>query len=155
MMLIERRCLLVLGVDQEGKHGRRWISCVACVRIYRSHLSRWTEQLPAPLERPSERRRGRGRIQDRFGDQPLILDGKPDKLRFLDRATRRVARGGHDKVRQAAPLDFGGAFKHRVNVNRQTRLQTSSRGGLFHIISIWHCAVHQLPRSPPGTKSLL
>ena len=66
-----------------------------------------------------------GRIDQRFGETPLVLDGQADDLRLLDRAVRGFLRGGDDEIADAAALYFGGAFDNGQRVGRDTRLDAS------------------------------
>lgn len=54
--------------------------------------------------------RRRGRLQDRVGESPLTGDREADDFGFLNGAVGGFLRGAHDKVADAAPLNFRARF---------------------------------------------
>ncbi|CCJ07503.1 Hypothetical protein BN69_2052 [Methylocystis sp. SC2] len=65
--------------------------------------------------------RRRGRFQDRVGESPLTGDREADDFRFLNGAVGGFLRGAHDKVADAAPLNFGGALHKGKHIGREMR----------------------------------
>jgi len=80
--------------------------------------------------------RRRRRLQDRVGESLLTRNRKPDDFRFLDGAVGGFLSGAHDKVADAAPLNFSGALDEGEHIGRETRLDAGRAGGLLrhHII---------------------
>jgi hypothetical protein len=93
------------------------------------------------LEGTPETWRRIGRVQDSLDDLTLVFDGQAEDFGFLNGTTGRIAGSTDHKIRQAAPLDFGGAFEQCVNIGGQTRFQTGCGGNLLHKSRIRHAAV--------------
>ena len=87
------------------------------------------------------------RIQKRFSDLPLVLDGESDNLRLFDGAASGFTRRRHDKIREGAPFDFRSTLQQRVNIVRKTRFKSGCRLCLFgHIVMIRQTAVRVKPK---------
>jgi hypothetical protein len=61
----------------------------------------------------------------------LIGKREMKHLRLRDGALRRLARGGHDEVTDAAAFDLGGTFDGRERFRRQPRLQPGRTRAVF------------------------
>jgi len=69
------------------------------------------EEFTPPPKSFLQGRGGLGRIQKRFSDLPLVLDGEPDNLGLFDGPASGRTRGRDDKVRKGTPFDFRGALQ--------------------------------------------
>jgi hypothetical protein len=75
------------------------------------------------LECLPKRRVGFRRIDQRFRETSLVLNGQANDLRLLDRAMRGFLRGSYDKIADAAALKFGRAFHDGKRIGRNARFK--------------------------------
>src|ERR1700693_2368310 len=77
------------------------------------------------------------RIEDRFGNAALILNGQADNRGFFNRPVRRFPGGINDELADTAALNFGGAFHDGEGVGTDARFDTGSAvGPLGHHMSL-------------------
>lgn len=155
------------------------MSCVACVCKQRSRASSpqrndlrscppprdskrnaqdsfHAKELPIPARGPPQGGRWLRRVDDGFGNLPLVLNGEPDDLGLLEGAASGFIGRAYDKVGDGAPLDFRGAFQALQNVDGHPHVKARRGLRLFgHITTIRQPAVQRQGRNgrPPSGSS--
>ena len=100
-----------------------------------------------PLERIFDSRPVGGSVVGEYclGETDLVGRRKTHDSVRLNCAYSRLVGGGDDKIREAPPLEFGGAFQERMHLLRKPCFQSSSArgGGLCgHERHVRHIAVY-------------
>jgi len=82
------------------------------------------EKFSPPLKGFLQNGGGLRRMQKRFGDLTLVLDGQPDNLSLFDGPASSFTRRRHDRIGQRAPFDLRSALQQCMNIVRKTSFES-------------------------------